>query len=87
MNANTFENLPSRIQAAVTEAMPVGTSTAGLESFVHLPLAALGNRSIVETLDQDGYASESAIVQCCSVLKQLRTEASARSPFESGTAT
>jgi hypothetical protein len=78
MSPKTFEDLPSRIQTAARETMPVGVGSAGLESFVQSPLAALGNRSIIEALDQDGYAVESAIIECCSVCKRLRTEASAR---------
>ena len=75
MSSKTFEDLPARIQAAVREAMPVGA--VSLEGFVHSPLPVLGNRSIVDALEQDGYAAESAIIECCSVLKRLRTEASA----------
>lgn len=77
MNAKTFEDLPSRIQSAVTDAMPAGVGAVGLDHFVHSPLAALGNRSIVDALEQDGYAAEPIIIECCSVLKQLRTAASA----------
>jgi hypothetical protein len=77
MNPKKFEDLPSRVQTAAKEAMPAGVGAAGLESFVQSPLAALGNRSIIEALDQDGYAVESAIIECCSIFKRLRTEASA----------
>jgi hypothetical protein len=78
MSPKTFDDLPSRIQTAAREAMPNGVAAAGLESFVQKRLAALGNRSIVEALEQDGSAIEYVIVQCCSVLKRLRTETSAR---------
>jgi hypothetical protein len=77
MSSKTLDNLPSRIQIAVAEAMPAGVDAASLESFVQSPLPALGNRSIVDAIEQDGYAAESAIIECCSVLKRLRTEASA----------
>ena len=78
MSPHTFEDLPPRIQTAAREAMPTGVSAVGLESFVQSPLPELGNRSIVEALNQDGEAAESTIIECCSVLKRLRTEASAR---------
>jgi hypothetical protein len=77
MSSRTLEDLPSRIQIAVREAMPAGVGAVSLESFVQSPLPALGNRSIVDALEQDGYAAEAAIIECCSVLKRLRTEASA----------
>ena len=77
MSTKTFDDLPSRIRVAAMEAMPAGVGAAGLESFVRSPLAALGNRSIVDTLEQEGYAAEPAIIECCSTLKRLRAEASA----------
>jgi hypothetical protein len=40
------------------------------------PLPALGNRSIVAALEEDGYAAESSIIECCAVLKRLRQQPS-----------
>jgi hypothetical protein len=37
-------------------------------------LPALGNRSIVAALEDDGHAAESAIIECCTVLRRLRQQ-------------
>ena len=76
MSSKTFEDLPLHIQSAVRDALPTGTTH--LEVFVRSALPALGNRSIVDAIEQDGYAVESAIIDCCTVLKRMRAESVAR---------
>ena len=72
MEPKTIDALPPRVQAAVREAMPV--PTASLNSWIASPLPALGNRSIVAALEEDGYAAESTIIECCTVLARLRQQ-------------
>ena len=72
MEVNTIDDLPPRVQAAVRDAMPVPAES--LNSWIASPLPALGNRSIVEALEEDGYAAESKIVECCTLLKRLRKQ-------------
>jgi hypothetical protein len=71
-----IEDLPHRIQVALREAMPTGA--ADLTAFINSPWAALGNRSVVQTLEEDGYAAESSIIAACAALKTLSNEASSR---------
>lgn len=69
----TIEDLPPRIQVALREARPPGASDLG--SWIHSPWPALGNRSVVEALEQDGYAVESSIIDACNTLKRLWRQA------------
>jgi len=72
----TLDDLPQRIQDAVRGAMPSGA--ADFSSFINSPWPVLGNRSLVQTLNEDGFASESAIINACEALKQLRTQGASR---------
>lgn len=63
MSAKSFEDLPARIQVAVRDAMPAGATC--FDAFVHAPISALGNRSILGAFEQEGYAAAPAIISCC----------------------
>ena len=76
METKTIDDLPARVQAAVRQAMPV--PSASLNSWIDSPLPALGNRSIIAALEEDGYAAESAIIECCHALARIKQETSAR---------
>lgn len=68
----TIEDLSPPIRVALREARPGVTD---LSSWIHSPWPALGNRSVVEALEQDGYAVESSIIDACNTLKRLRQQA------------
>ena len=72
----TLDDLPQRIQDAVRNAVPSGV--ADFSSFINSPWPTLGNRSVVQALNEDGFSSESAITNACEALKKLRTQNASR---------
>lgn len=66
-SATKIEDLPPRVRTAILEASP--TEKAKLDAWIHRPIPALQNRSVVALLAADGDEGELEIVAMCNRLR------------------
>lgn len=62
-HATRFHDLPARVRAAIAEAAPVAPDA--LDTWIHQPLPALGERSVVQVLADGDHEAEFEIVLMC----------------------
>jgi len=60
-----FDDLPSRVKVAIRECSP----SNDLEKWIHSPIPALGNRSVVEIISNQGGEGELEIVLLCNSIR------------------
>ena len=66
-SATKVEDLPPRVRTAILESSP--TEKTKLDEWIHRPIPALQNRSVVALLAADGDEGELEIVAMCKSIK------------------
>ena len=66
-SATKLEDLPSRLRAAILDCAP--TEKEELDGWIHQPIPALQNRSVVALLADDASEGEQQVIALCSSIK------------------
>ena len=66
-SATKLEDLPPRVRAAILECSP--TDKTRLDAWIHQPIPALQNRSVITLLAADGDSGELEVVALCGSIK------------------